>query len=116
MMNSQELETAVRLGLDLSVIVLRDDSYGMIRWKQAEADFEDWGLRFGNPDFVQYAASYGAHGHRITKPGELRQTLGESFAAGGVHLIEMPIDYSEDHRALGEALQNETERLKKGLA
>jgi len=115
MMNSQELETAVRLGLDLSVIVLRDDSYGMIRWKQAEADFEDWGLSFGNPDFVQYAASYGARGHRITKPGELRQTLEESFAAGGVHLIEMPIDYSEDHRALGEALQNETERLKKGL-
>ncbi len=64
MMNSQEMETAVRLGLNLTVLILRDDAYGMIRWKQANMGFEDYGLKFGNPDFVAYAESYGAHGHR----------------------------------------------------
>jgi acetolactate synthase-1/2/3 large subunit len=52
MMNSQEMETAVRLELDLVVLVLRDDAYGMIRWKQANMGFADFGLTYGNPDFV----------------------------------------------------------------
>ena len=60
MMNSKELETPVRLGLDLVVLILRDDTYGMIRWKQAAMGFGDYGLSYGNPDFVQYARSYGA--------------------------------------------------------
>ena len=55
MMNSQEMETAVRLGLDLVVLVLNDGAYGMIRWKQAVDDFPDFGMTFGNPDFVRYA-------------------------------------------------------------
>ena len=65
MMNSQELETAVRLGIDLVVMILQDDAYGMIRWKQAVDDFPDFGLTFGNPDFVAYANSYGATGARV---------------------------------------------------
>ena len=60
MMNSQELETAVRLGLNLVVLILEDRAYGMIRWKQAVDKFPDWGLTFGNPDFVKYAEAYGA--------------------------------------------------------
>jgi acetolactate synthase-1/2/3 large subunit len=59
MMNSQGLETAMRLGLDLTVIVLRDNAYGMIKWKQAHMGFGDFGLDVGNSDFVQYAAAYG---------------------------------------------------------
>jgi acetolactate synthase-1/2/3 large subunit len=66
MMNSQEMETAVRLGLDLVVLVLRDNAYGMIKWKQAGMGFEDWGLDYGNPDFVKYAEAYGARGIRVT--------------------------------------------------
>ena len=62
MMNSQELETAVRLKLDLVVLIIQDDAYGMIRWKQAVDNFADWGLTFGNPDFVKYAEAYGAQG------------------------------------------------------
>src|SRR4029079_5368171 len=62
MMNSQELETAVRLKLDLVVLIIQDDAYGMIRWKQAVDNFADWGLAFGNPDFVKYAEAYGAKG------------------------------------------------------
>src|SRR5215204_893182 len=75
MMNSQEMETAVRLGLNLVVIILDDSSYGMIRWKQAVDKFPDWGLTFGNPDFVKYAQSYGAHGWRIEKTDDLVSTL-----------------------------------------
>ncbi|MEB6592736.1 thiamine pyrophosphate-dependent enzyme, partial [Pseudomonas asiatica] len=65
MMNSQELETAVRLGMHITVVILRDDGYGMIRWKQANMGFTDFGLDYGNPDFVKYAEAYGAKGHRV---------------------------------------------------
>src|SRR6202034_2648817 len=64
MMNSQELETAVRLGLNLVVLILEDHAYGMIRWKQAVDQFPDFGMTFGNPDFVTYAKAYGATGTR----------------------------------------------------
>ena len=65
MMNSQELETAVRLKLNLVVLIIQDDAYGMIRWKQAVDSFADFGLTFGNPDFVKYAEAYGAKGRRV---------------------------------------------------
>jgi len=104
MMNSQELETAVRLGLNLVVTVLNDSSYGMIRWKQSHAGFADWGLEFNNPDFVQYANSYGATGHRIERTEDLAATFEAAFAAGGVHLIDVPVDYSENQRVLIDEL------------
>ena len=83
MMNSQELETAVRLGLDLVVLILDDSSYGMIRWKQAVDGFPDFGLTFGNPDFVKYAESYGAQGWRVNATEDLIPTLEQAFSAGG---------------------------------
>ncbi len=108
MMNSQEMETAVRLGLNIVVLVLRDNAYGMIKWKQLGMDFEDFGLDFGNPDFVLYAESYGAKGHRISAPGELTPTLKKCLNDGGVHLIEVPIDYSENEKVFLEELKNKT--------
>src|SRR4051794_1209572 len=96
MMNSQELETAVRLKLDLVVLILDDSAYGMIRWKQAVDHFADYGMTFGNPDFVAYANSYGATGHRVTSTEDLTRTLEASFEAGGVHLVAVPVDYSEN--------------------
>ncbi len=69
MMNSQEMETAVRLRLNLVVLILEDGAYGMIRWKQAVDNFADCGLTFGNPDFVKYAETYGAKGTRVTSDG-----------------------------------------------
>src|SRR5688500_17605089 len=87
MMNSQELETAVRLGLDLVVLIIQDDAYGMIRWKQAVDEFEDYGLTFGNPDFVTYAQAYGATGTRVKSTEDLVPALQEAFSAGGVHLV-----------------------------
>jgi len=104
MMNSQEMETAVRLKLNLVVLVLRDDSYGMIRWKQAGIGFPDWGLEFGNPDFVAYANSYGAKGHRVETTDGFVPLLEQCYTQGGVHLVEVPVDYSENKRVLIDEL------------
>lgn len=106
MMNSQELETAVRLKLNLVVLILEDSAYGMIRWKQAVDNFADWGLTFTNPDFVRYAEAYGAKGARIGATDDLVPTLEAAFKAGGVHLVVVPIDYSENVRVLVDELQN----------
>ena len=103
MMNSQELETAVRLKMDLVVLVLRDDVYGMIKWKQAGMGFNDFGLDYGNPDFVLYAEAYGAHGHRVERSEDLLPTLRSCLETPGVHLVEVPVDYSGN----GKLLDNE---------
>ncbi len=105
MMNSQEMETAVRLKLNVVVLILQDNAYGMIRWKQAVDQFPDFGLSFGNPDFVLYAKAYGATGHRIESIDSFVLTLETAFQSGGVHLITIPIDYSENVRVLVDELQ-----------
>jgi len=104
MMNSQEMETAVRLKLNLVVLILQDNAYGMIRWKQAVDQFPDFGLSFGNPDFVLYANAYGASGHRIESIERFVPTLESAFQSGGVHLITIPIDYAENVRVLVDEL------------
>lgn len=106
MMNSQEMETAVRLGLNLVVMVLNDSAYGMIRWKQAVDGFADFGMSFGNPDFVRYAEAYGAKGSRVTSATDLVPALEAAFLQGGVHLVDVPIDYSENTRVLVDELRN----------
>ncbi|MFN3608799.1 MAG: acetolactate synthase large subunit [Hyphomonas sp.] len=108
MMNSQEMETAVRLGLNLVVVILNDSAYGMIRWKQAVDGFEDFGMEFGNPDFVRYAEAYGAKGSRVTAAAEFVPVLEAAFAGRGVHLVDVPIDYSENTRVLVDELSNRT--------
>ena len=104
MMNSQELETAVRLGLDLTVIILNDNAYGMIKWKQTGMGFETFGLDLGNPDFVKYAESYGATGHRPTSVEDFEKTLEACVNGKGVHLIDLAVDYSLNHSILNELL------------
>jgi acetolactate synthase-1/2/3 large subunit len=111
MMNSQEMETAVRLRLDLVVLVVQDDAYGMIRWKQAVDGYPDYGLTFGNPDFVRYAESYGAKGWRVRAAADLAPTLEDAFAAGGVHLVAVAVDYSENVRVLVDELRGDNTRF-----
>jgi acetolactate synthase-1/2/3 large subunit len=106
MMNSQELETAVRLKLNLVVLVLVDHAFGMIRWKQAVDHFPDFGMTFGDPDFTLYAKAYGAQGHQVSAIGDLAPTLEAAFQAGGVHLVAVPIDYSENTRVLVDELRD----------
>lgn len=104
MMNSQEIETSVRLKLDLVVLILNDSAYGMIKWKQANMGFEDFGLDFKNPDFIKYADSYGAKGHRLSSADELMPLLQTCLDQGGVHLIDAPVDYSENDFILNQEL------------
>ncbi len=108
MMNSQEIETAVRLELNLSVLILNDNAYGMIKWKQAGMGFDNWGLEYSNPDFVKYAESYGARGYRVEAVRDLVPMLEACLDAPGVHLIEVPMDYSDHVRALTTALEEKT--------
>src|SRR5208282_874599 len=110
MMNSQEMETAVRLKLNLVVLILEDSAYGMIRWKQAVDHFPDFGLTFGNPDFVKYAESYGARGSRIESTEAIVPTLEGAFAGGGVHLVVVPVDYTENKRVLVDELREKVKQ------
>jgi len=105
MMNSHELETAARLGLNLVVLIVQDNAYGMIRWKQAADGFPDFGLTFGNPDFVAYAESFGIKGSRVGSADALAPALEAAFSGGGVHLVTVPIDYSENIRVLIDELR-----------
>jgi acetolactate synthase-1/2/3 large subunit len=76
----------------------------MSRWKQAVDNFADYGLTFGNPDFVKYAEAYGARGTKVEATNDLIPTLNAAFTAGGVHLVTVPIDYSENVRVLIDEL------------
>ena len=116
MMNSQEMETAVRLKLNLVVLILEDSAYGMIRWKQAVDSFPDFGLTFGNPDFIKYAESYGAKGSKVESTAELIPTLERAFKSGGVHLISVPIDYSENTRVLIDELREKLKQVDEPVA
>jgi len=105
LMNSQELETAVRMQLDLVVIVLNDSAYGMIKWKQEGMGFDNYGLDFKNPDLVQYAESFGAVGHRASSDEQFREILDTSLNSSGVHVIDLPVDYSANHSILNVLLK-----------
>lgn len=104
MMNSQELETAIRLKLDLVVLIIRDGGLGMIKWKQTELKFREFGLDFDNPSFCKYAEAYRAQGHCVEGPDELAPRLQHGLQSGGVHLIEVPVDYSENNQILSDEL------------
>lgn len=111
MMNSQEIETAVRLGLHIVVIILRDDAYGMIKWKQSNMGFDNYGLDYGNPDFVKYVESYGGKGWRIESASELRERIEKCLAEPAVHLIDLPVDYSLNDKTLNKTIRELSEKL-----
>ena len=108
MMNSQELETAVRLNLNLIILILRDDAYGMIKWKQYSLGFEDYGLSFNNPDFVKYASSFGVKAYTLTAKDNLKSLIQDYHKQKGVCLIDIPVDYSENNKVLIDELRNKT--------
>ncbi|GJQ59233.1 MAG: acetolactate synthase [Candidatus Scalindua sp.] len=108
MMNSQELETATRLGLDLTVIILNDGGYGMIKWKQEGLGFDNFGLEYKNPDFVKYAESYGARGYRPRSVQDFIDILKKTLTTPGVHVIDLAVDYSLNHSILNVLLKQKT--------
>jgi acetolactate synthase-1/2/3 large subunit len=104
LMNVQDLETAVRLGLNLTVLILNDGAYGMIRWKQANMGFEDFGLTYGNPDFVALARAFGARGHRVETTEGLGPLIRQCLDSTGVQVIDVPMDYSDNDRVLNHEI------------
>jgi acetolactate synthase I/II/III large subunit len=98
LMNSQELETAVRIGTPITVVVWRDDGYGLIDWKQRNEFGRPFGVDFGNPDLVAYAESFGIAGFRPASAGDLYPTLQRALAVNGPSVVDVPIDYRENLR------------------
>jgi acetolactate synthase-1/2/3 large subunit len=96
LMSAAEIETAVRERVPLVVLVWVDGGYGLIGWKQDLHFGRRSAVSFGNPDFEQLAASYGATGHEIREPGELLPTLRAALASDGVTVIACPVDYAEN--------------------
>lgn len=111
MMNSQELETAIRLDLNLVVLILNDSAYGMIKWKQANQGLPNFGLDFANPDFVKYAESYGAAGHRLSATEELLPLLRECIQKKGVHVIDVPVDYVDNDHILNNDIRERSAKI-----
>jgi acetolactate synthase-1/2/3 large subunit len=94
LMNSQEIETALRLRLPIVILIWVDDAYGLISWKMDLEIGHNVDTRFGNPDFVAYAESFGAKGYRISSADELLPTLRTALADDTVSIIACPVDYS----------------------
>jgi acetolactate synthase-1/2/3 large subunit len=98
LMNSQELETARRIGANVTVVVWRDDGYGLIDWKQRTEFGRPFGVEFSNPDFVAYVESFGIAGFRPSSAADLYPTLMRALEHDGPSLVEVPIDYRENLR------------------
>jgi acetolactate synthase-1/2/3 large subunit len=111
MMNSQELITAVQLKLDMVIVILCDNAFGMVKWKQKEMNLNDYGLDFTCPDFVKYAEACGATGHWAGSAPKFAAIVEEVLNMGGVHLIEVPIDYTDNHRILNQEIKELSEQL-----
>jgi acetolactate synthase-1/2/3 large subunit len=105
LMNSQEIETALRIGVAIVILVWNDSKYGLIKWHQDRRFGRDTQIEFNNPDLVKYAESFGAKGYRVESAGDLLPTLKQAIADDTVVLIDCPVDYSENMK-LTEKLGN----------
>ncbi len=106
MMNSQELETALRHNVPLVVLVLNDNAFGFVKWEQQSKGFASFGLDYSNPDFVKYAESYGAVGMKVKGGDSLSELLRRAFSLKKVVLIECPVDYSVNYETFSRDLAN----------
>ena len=105
LMNVQEMETAKRLGVNITMLVWEDNAYGLIAWKQTNEFGRHTDLSFGNPEWMGLAAAFGWNGHRCENSADLQDVLRQSFAEPGPSLVVIPIDYRENAkltRKLGE--------------
>ena len=105
LMNSQEIETALRIGAPIIVLIWTDSKYGLIEWHQMRHFGRPSNIDFNNPDFVAYAESFGARGYRVSRTEELVPTLKRAIADDTVVVIDCPVDYSENMK-LTEKLGN----------
>jgi len=96
MMNSQEIETALRHKLALVIMIWNDSEYGLIKWHQQRRFGHANDISFNNPDFVKYAEAFGAKGYRVTTAKELLPTLQKAFDDNTVVVLDVAVDYSEN--------------------
>jgi acetolactate synthase-1/2/3 large subunit len=96
MMNSQEIETAMRVGTPFVVLIFNDAEYGLITWHQMQEFGRPSHVAFRNPDFVKYAESFGAKGYRVERTEDLLPTLKRALAGDTVAIVDCPVDYSEN--------------------
>jgi acetolactate synthase-1/2/3 large subunit len=96
LMNSQEIETAVRLNTPIIILVWNDSGYGLIEWKQLNQFGRASHVHFNNPDFVKYAESFGAKGYRVEKTEDLPAVIQDAILSNQVCIIDCPVDYSEN--------------------
>ncbi|MDH3979058.1 MAG: acetolactate synthase large subunit [Gammaproteobacteria bacterium] len=96
MMNSQEIETAIRYQLPIVILIWSDSSYGLIEWKQMNEFKRTSNVHFDNPDFVKYAEAFGARGYRVESAEDLPTILEEALANDTVSIIDCPVDYREN--------------------
>jgi len=106
MMNSQELETAIRYNVPIVVLILNDNAFGFIKWKQKAAGLPDFALDYGNPDFAAYAKSFGAEGIKVNKGDDLGGILKSAFALDKAVVVECPIDYSVNYDVFSKELSS----------
>jgi acetolactate synthase-1/2/3 large subunit len=106
MMNSREIETALRCGTSLVCLVLNDNAFGFIKWEQQAKGYPPFGLDYSNPDFVRYAESYGAVGMKVKEGDDLAEVLRKAFSLNTVVLVECPIDYSVNFETFSKELAN----------
>jgi len=96
LMNSQEIETALRIGTPIVILIWNDSEYGLITWHQLRHFNRPSHIDFNNPDLVKYAESFGARGYRIESATDLVPTLKRAIADDTVVVIDCPVDYSEN--------------------
>src|SRR4029077_13687047 len=96
LMNSQEIETAIRVNTPFVILIWNDAEYGLITWHQLRHFGRPSHIEFKNPDFVKYAESFGAKGYRVESANDLIPTLEKAFADDTVVIIDCPVDYSEN--------------------
>jgi acetolactate synthase-1/2/3 large subunit len=96
MMNCQEIETALRVGTPIVVLIWNDNGYGLIKWHQLRRFGRESHVAFRNPDFVKFAESFGAKGYRVGAADELVPILEQAIADETVAVIDCPVDYSEN--------------------
>jgi acetolactate synthase I/II/III large subunit len=106
MMNSQELETALRYDIPLVVLILNDNAFGFIKWEQQAKGFKAFGLDYRNPDFAKYAESFGAVGVKVREGDDLTRVLRDAFALKKLVVIECPVDYSVNFEMFSRKLND----------
>jgi acetolactate synthase-1/2/3 large subunit len=96
LMNSQEIETAMRERIPFVILIWVDGAYGLIKWKMDLELGRHSNVSFGNPDLVKYAESFGAKGYLIQRAEDLLPILKCALTDDTVSVIACPVDYSEN--------------------